>query len=319
MKVAQADILAASILVVDDQPANVMLLEQLLIESGYTGVTSTMNPLEVCDMHRVNNYDLILLDLQMPGMDGFEVMQGLNDIEIEGYAPILAITAQPAHKLRALASGAKDFVSKPYDLLEVKTRIHNMIELRLLHKQLKAANSELESYALHDALTGLPNRRLLLDRLKHAMTTSARTSDHCALMFLDLDHFKSLNDSLGHDAGDSLLKQVATRLHACVREGDSVARLGGDEFVVLLEALSSHTHEAATQAKGVVNKILESFETEFDLGENAYASTPSVGMLVFKGDRVATDRLLKNADTAMYKAKASGGNTARFFDHAMQI
>ena len=317
MSISNADILGASILIVDDQASNVELLAQVLADAGHTGVSSTMDPQEVCALHRKNRYDLILLDLQMPGMDGFQVMQGLNEIEIDGYAPILAITAQPGHKLRALASGAKDFIAKPYDLVEVKTRIRNMLELRLLYKRLKASNRELESLALHDALTGLPNRRLLMDRLKHAMLNSARTSDHCALMFLDLDRFKELNDTLGHDAGDILLKQVATRLHDCVREGDSVARLGGDEFVVLLEGLSSHTHEAALQAKGVSNKILDAFTAGFDLGASACASTASVGVAVFKGDHDAIEKLLKKADLAMYAAKTGGGNTARFFEATM--
>ena len=139
-----AEILNASILIVDDQEANVRLLEQMLQEAGYRRVTSTMDPHAVCALHRANHYDLILLDLQMPGMDGFEVMAGLKEIEPDGYLPILVITAQPGHKLRALAYGAKDFIAKPFDLVEVKTRIHNMLEVRLLYKQLEHYNQVLE-------------------------------------------------------------------------------------------------------------------------------------------------------------------------------
>src|ERR1039457_7639194 len=113
--VSTADILNASILIVDDQEANVRVLEQMLREAGYRCMTSTMDPHAVCALHRDNHYDLILLDLQMPGMDGFQVMEGLKEIETDGYLPVLAVTAQPAHKLRALQSGAKDFVSKPFD------------------------------------------------------------------------------------------------------------------------------------------------------------------------------------------------------------
>ena len=138
------DILNASILIVDDQEANVRLLEQMLSDAGYTCITSTMNPHEVCELHRKNRYDLILLDLQMPGMDGFQVMEGLKKIETDGYLPVLVITAQPGHKLRALQAGAKDFVSKPFDLVEVKTRIHNMLEVRLLYKKLENYNKVLE-------------------------------------------------------------------------------------------------------------------------------------------------------------------------------
>ena len=142
--VSPADIFNASILIVDDQQANLQLLDQMLREAGYLRLTSTLDPRAVCGLHRDNHYDLILLDLQMPGMDGFEVMAGLKEIETDGYVPILVITAQPGHKLRALASGAKDFVAKPFDLVEVKTRIHNMLEVRLLYKQLDAYNKLLE-------------------------------------------------------------------------------------------------------------------------------------------------------------------------------
>lgn len=144
MKAIEADILKASILIVDDQEANVSLLEQLLSEAGYSSVTSTMIPQEVCALHRKNSYDLILLDLQMPGMDGFQVIEGLKTNNTDGYLPVVVITAQPGHKLRALQAGAKDFISKPFDLVEVKTRIHNMLEVRLLYKKFKNYNEVLE-------------------------------------------------------------------------------------------------------------------------------------------------------------------------------
>jgi PAS domain S-box-containing protein len=144
MMVSAPDILNASILIVDDQQSNVSLFEQLLSEAGYTCVTSTMNPQEVCSLHRKNRYDLILLDLQMPGMDGFQVMEGLKANDADTYLPVIVLTAQPGHKLRALQAGAKDFISKPFDLVEVKTRIHNMLEVRLLHKQLENYNKMLE-------------------------------------------------------------------------------------------------------------------------------------------------------------------------------
>jgi len=144
MMISESDILSASILIVDDQESNVSLLEQLLSEAGYTCVASTMDPQEVCALHRQNRYDLILLDLQMPVMDGFQVMEGLKANDAEGYLPILVITAQPGHKLRALQAGARDFISKPFDLLEVKTRIRNMLEVRLLYKKLENYNKVLE-------------------------------------------------------------------------------------------------------------------------------------------------------------------------------
>ncbi len=138
------EFLNANILIVDDQEANVQLLERLLREAGYAHVASTMAPLEVCALHRQHGYDLILLDLQMPGMDGFQVMEGLAAIDTDGYLPVIVLTAQPGHKLRALQAGAKDFISKPFDLVEVKTRIHNMLEARLLYKKLESYNKTLE-------------------------------------------------------------------------------------------------------------------------------------------------------------------------------
>jgi PAS domain S-box-containing protein len=139
-----SEILKASILIVDDQEANVLLLEKMLRNAGYERITSTMDPRTVCPLHLAHRYDLILLDLQMPEMDGFQVMEGLKEIETAGYLPVLVITAQPAHKLRALQAGAKDFVSKPFDLIEVQTRIHNMLEVRLLYQKLDNYNKMLE-------------------------------------------------------------------------------------------------------------------------------------------------------------------------------
>jgi PAS domain S-box-containing protein len=144
MRLDKSDILNASILIVDDQEINVSLLEQMLQEAGYTCVASTTNPREVCALHRKNHYDLILLDLQMPGMDGFQVMAGLKTNDADAYLPVLVITAQPGHKLRALQAGAKDFVAKPFDMVEVKTRIHNLLEVRLLYGRLEDYSKVLE-------------------------------------------------------------------------------------------------------------------------------------------------------------------------------
>jgi len=136
MKVTESDILNASILIADDQEANVSLLEEMLRAAGYTNVNSTTDPQQVCALNRKHHYDLILLDLQMPGMDGFQVIEALKTNATDSYLSVLVITAQPGHKLRALQAGAKDFVSKPFDLVEVKTRIHNLLEVRLLHRKL---------------------------------------------------------------------------------------------------------------------------------------------------------------------------------------
>jgi PAS domain S-box-containing protein len=146
--ISKQEILNASILIVDDQQSNVLLLEEMLQGAGYTRIASTTDPSAVCELYRKNRYDLILLDLQMPKMDGFRVMESLKAIETEGYLPVLVITAQPSHKLQALASGAKDFVAKPFDLVEVQTRIHNILEVRLLYKKLVEHNQILEQTVL---------------------------------------------------------------------------------------------------------------------------------------------------------------------------
>ena len=137
------EILGANILIVDDQEANILMLARMLRGAGYTSIQSTQDPREVCELHRRNHYALILLDLKMPGMDGFEVMKGLQEIETDGHLPVLVITAEPGHKLRALRAGAGDFVSKPLDLAEVLMRVHNLVELRLLHLETSRLAAEL--------------------------------------------------------------------------------------------------------------------------------------------------------------------------------
>jgi diguanylate cyclase (GGDEF)-like protein/PAS domain S-box-containing protein len=182
----------------------------------------------------------------------------------------------------------------------------------------KTADDQIAFLAFHDALTGLPNRRLLMDRLSQAMASSSRSVRHGALFLLDLDDFKTLNDTLGHDMGDLLLVQVGQRLTNCVREGDTVARLGGDEFVVLLELLGENAQEAATQAEDVGNKIFHTLSQRYRLVDHEVGSTPSIGVTLFIGHEKSIEELLKQADLAMYQAKADGRNTLRFFDPKMQ-
>ena len=300
------DLLNARILIVDDQQANVRLLEQMLGEAGYRCITSTMDPQAVCALHRDNPYDLILLDLQMPGMDGFQVMEGLKEIEADGYLPVLVITAQPGHKLQALTAGAKDFISKPFDLVEVRTRIHNMLEVRLLYKQLEQYSRALESMALHDALTGLPNRRLLMDRLSLAIAHARRNTSAMAVMFLDLDGFKQINDTLGHDAGDTLLSMVADRLVAAVREEDTVARMGGDEFVIGLWELS-HADDVAQ----LVSKVIQAVSQPYRIQDRDVRITTSVGISIYPLHGEEGEILMKRADQALYEAKRAGKNDYR--------
>ena len=182
----------------------------------------------------------------------------------------------------------------------------------------KLAADQIHALAFYDALTELPNRRLLIERLKQALAGHARTRRQAALLFIDLDNFKTLNDTLGHETGDLLLRQVARRIVGCMRETDTVARLGGDEFVVMLEDLSEDLQEATQQAEFVGNKILAAFEPAFELGTRHYRSTPSIGVTLFGKAGKSVDDLLKHADLAMYQAKGAGRNTVRMFDQGMQ-
>ncbi|MEN3291268.1 MAG: hypothetical protein V7642_521 [Burkholderiales bacterium] len=202
----------------------------------------------------------------------------------------------------------RDDEGKPKAVLSINTDITRR----------KAAETRIQHLAFYDPLTRLPNRLFLVDRLQHALANSARSGHTGALMFIDLDNFKTLNDTLGHDKGDLLLKQVANRLTRCMRENDTVARLGGDEFVVLLEELSDSSHDAAVQAKNAGEKILAAFRQSYDLAGYEHYSSPSIGITLFKGREDSVDDILKRADVAMYQAKAAGRNTLRFFDPEMQ-
>jgi diguanylate cyclase (GGDEF)-like protein/PAS domain S-box-containing protein len=182
----------------------------------------------------------------------------------------------------------------------------------------KLAEEEVQRLAFYDPLTLLPNRRLLMDRLQHALANSARSGNSGALLFIDLDHFKTLNDTLGHDIGDLLLQQVGQRLESCLREGDTVARLGGDEFVVLLEELSQKTLEAAAQVETIGEKMLTALNHPYQLGTYKHHNTPSIGAALFSDHESELDELFKKADIAMYQAKKAGRNTIRFFDPKIQ-
>lgn len=299
--IASSDILKGRILVVDDKASNVLLLERMLADAGYTSVESTTDPAIVCALHQKNAYDLILLDLEMPGMDGFQVMDDLRLCDPGGYLPVLAVTAYPAHKLRALYGGARDFISKPFDLPEVLMRVRNMLEVRLLHAADMDNAKRLEAMALNDALTGLANRRLLADRLTMALLHARRAKSLMAVMYLDLDGFKAINDRLGHAGGDALLKLVSRRLELTVREEDTVARLGGDEFAVALWGVAS-VEDAAVVAR----KVVEAVSRPYSLDGASVAVTASAGVAVYPLHGADAAALLASADAALYEAKRAG-------------
>jgi diguanylate cyclase (GGDEF)-like protein/PAS domain S-box-containing protein len=444
--ITPADILRAKILIVDDQPVNVQLLEYLLVNTGYTDVTSTTDSRRVADMHAERRYDLILLDLHMPYMDGFEVMQALRPLESASWLPVLVVTAEPDKKVAALEAGARDFVGKPFDPVEVLTRIRNMLEVRLLHQEstnygvlleqtvrertaelqrfrsamdatadaiflvdgasmaledvndgacrmlayqradllrldpcaiglgsraqlahqadprrdnamepdlldaelLRAdrvavpveitwqlqhlgdaplligvardiserllAQQRLRHLASYDSLTGLPNRSLFYQTLGETIDLARDKQWRIVMLFIALDRFKVVNDSLGTTMGDDLLRQFSNRLVQCARIRDTVGRLGGDEFALIL-TMTRDQQDAVQMA----NEVREALRAPFDLGGHEATLTASIGIAMYPDDATDAGTLVKYADTAMGRAKEAGRDGYRFFTAGMNV
>jgi len=306
---ATGDILKASVLIVDDQEEDVHLLKKMLADAGYTSVASTTNPLEVCALHRQHQYDLILLDLQMPIMTGFEVLAELKEIEPQGRLCVLVVSGEPAAKLRALQSGAKDFVSKPFDPIEVRTRIYNLLEVRLLYKE---AERQLLHLAHHDPLTGLPNRKLFYELLGGALVRAAEHHWSIAVLVLDIDRFKNINDTLGPEMGDELLRQCGNRLRNCLRFNYTISRLGGDEFGLILAPA-----KMPDESSEVASKIRETLRQPFILNGHEVTVTVSIGITICPLDAADASALVQNGDTAMHRAKEAGRDTYRFYTPQM--
>lgn len=303
--VARAEILSAKILLVDDDADGVHLLQALLQHEGYGAVSVTTQPRDVSRLHAEQRFDLIVLDLQMPGMDGFAVMSELKSQE-KDYVPVLAVTGEPGHKLRALQAGAKDFVSKPFDWDEVFVRVYNMIEIKLLLDEAREQAKQLEAMALQDPLTGLANRRLLPERAWTAIAHARRNKGQMALVCLDLDGFKEVNDTFGHPVGDRLLQMVARRLLSAVREEDTVARLGGDEFTIALWQVTG-TEDAIT----VASKLIDAVARPYTIDDQLMSVTTSAGISIYPLHGEDVEALVKVADQALYQAKQAGKNRYR--------
>jgi diguanylate cyclase (GGDEF)-like protein/PAS domain S-box-containing protein len=450
--ITRIDILNANILIVDDQPVNVQLLEYLLQSTGYTCVSSTTDPRVVAPWHEQHHYDIIILDLHMPGMNGFEVMEALKPLEPDGYLPVLVVTAEPDKKLAALETGARDFVSKPFDPVEVLTRIRNLLEVRLLHKEARDYNAlleqtvrertadlqrfrsamdatadaiflidsdsmrlvdvnggasrmlgysaaqllemdpariglghreELEQWALvvraeaatptrapdllqmeltradhatvpveaywqqqsegesahrtlicvarditerrmaeellrhmahYDSLTGLPNRTLFFQTLGESIELARDKEWSIVVLFIGLDRFRNINDSLGAAAGDQLLRDFSNRLVQCVRIRDTVGRLGGDEFALIL-TMTREQQDAVI----VANEVREALRAPFELGGHHATLTASIGIAMYPDDASDPEALVKYANTAMERAKEAGRDGYRFFTAGMNV
>jgi diguanylate cyclase (GGDEF)-like protein/PAS domain S-box-containing protein len=436
------DIHAAAILIVDDQAVNVQLLDYLLTNTGYTNVSSTTDPYAVAALHAERRYDLIILDLHMPGMSGFDVMEALKPLETEAWLPVLVVTAEPDKKLQALDAGARDFVGKPFDPVEVLTRIRNMLEVRLLHRESREYGARLEQtvrertaelqrfrsamdatadaiflidtanmalldvndgacrmlgyprdellviapselglasseelarqvdgrgasdlvegrltradlmlvpvethwqvqtldsarvligvardigerllaqqrlrhMASYDSLTGLPNRTLFYQTVRESIELAKDKEWRIAVLFISLDRFKIVNDSLGAELGDELLRQFSNRLVQCVRIRDTVGRLGGDEFALIL-TMTRNQQEAINMA----NEVREALRAPFDLRGQQAGLTTSIGIAMYPDDATDPETLVRYADTAMVRAKEAGRDGYRFFTAGMNV
>ena len=445
--ISNNDIEQARILIVDDQPVNIELLDYLLTKTGYANVSSTTDPRAVAALHRAHRFDLIILDLHMPGMSGFEVMEELRPLESGAWLPVLVVTADPDKMAAALAAGARDFVGKPFDPVEMLTRIRNLLEVRLLHRESAGYGAQLEkavrertvalqrfrsamdasadaiflidadgmaiadvsdgacrmlgysradllgadpvrlglgaprelerhasrpadddaeaevseaellhadlrgvvpvevSWKVHqragvrtliavarditerlqaqqslmhlasyDALTGLPNRTLFYQTLHEAMDAARAGQWGIVVLFIALDRFKFVNDSLGATVGDELLRQFSSRLVGCARVRDTVGRLGGDEFALILAM--THSQQDAVD---IAAEVREALRVPFDLHGQHAALTASIGIAMYPDDATDPESLIRNADTAMRRAKEAGRDGCRFYTPGMNV
>ena len=329
--------MTAKILVIDDMPANLMVLGAAL-EGEFELQFATSGPSGI-SLALASPPDLILLDVMMPEVDGFETFRRIAGQPTLANVPVVFITGlnDVQSEVTGLALGAADYLTKPINLDIARHRIRNLLERERLRSELRLQRDLLQEeiqrrikseeqareLAFHDTLTGLPNRRMLGDRLSQAMAASKRSGLYCALMFLDLDHFKQVNDLYGHALGDSLLVEVARRLTKDLREVDTVARFAGDEFVVLLCELSSDKNMSIGQARVVAEKIRTSVQVPYELqisqdgpGQTTvqHQCSASIGVVTFLGSNDSQTDVLRWADASMYAAKDAGRNGVQFFE-----
>ena len=294
------------VLIVDDDQSTRMTVASVLEREGYQ-VELGANGRDAVRLFEVLRPNVIIMDAMMPIKDGFEACREIKAMPGGADVPVLITTALESEKSVDLAyeSGAADFVPKPINLSVLRQRVK-----RLLDKQF--ADQHVHKLAYKDALTGLPNRTAFVEQFQQELEHAKRNSSKVAVFFIDLDRFKDINDSMGHEAGDILLKALSGRLKNCIRSGDMLARIGGDEFVVVL----SDMVDGATPDQ-VAKSMLAALKEPFSLAGNEVFAGVSIGLAMYPDDGLSKDTLLKNADTAMYRAKAAGRNTYRAYTQEM--
>jgi diguanylate cyclase (GGDEF)-like protein len=306
----------ANILLVDDRRDNLMALAEVLQPLGQNLVFARSGD-EALKRLLGGDFACILLDVQMPNLDGFETAAHIKQRERSRHIPIIFLTAisrEPHQALKGYSAGAVDYLSKPFDPWILRSKVAVFVDLYLERKRAQAAERALLHQAFHDTLTGLPNRVLFLDRLGQALARRERRPMEVAVLFLDVDRFKWVNDSLGHAAGDQLLVAVAGRLHSVLRPGDTVARFGGDEFVLLCEELGDER-----EAFAVAQRLNRALADPFHLKGREVGLTASIGIaLASTSTHDTPDALLRDADAAMYRAKERGRDRIELFDEDMR-
>lgn len=302
------------VLIAEDDPVSRRLLEALLTKWGYEVIVTTDGK-QACEVLQQEDAPrLAILDWMMPEFDGPEVCRKVRARENGAYTYLLLLTAksQKDDIILGIGAGADDYVTKPFDANELNARLRAGRRIIDLQTELMSARESLLVQATHDPLTGLPNRLLFSDRLTQRLMRSRGAPQPLAVMYLDLDRFKIVNDTLGHNIGDELLKDVSRRLKACLRETDTLARMGGDEFTLILADVETHK-----EAEAVALKILDVLAEPMVIEGHELFVTASIGISVYPTDGTDVETLVKNADTAMYQAKEQGRNCYHIYTEAL--
>lgn len=306
------------VLLIEDDPADAVLLQELLLQdpSQNFDVTSADSLQSGLDHLHRGESDVILLDLFLPDSEGLATFSKIYTQAQPLAVPIIILSGLDNESLttEAVQKGAQDYLVKgQFTAKQLVRTIRHAMERQKVFNELEKARSLEHRLAYYDPLTALPNRRLFYDRLHQAITQAKRDRQSLAMLFMDLDGFKRINDSMGHSTGDLLLQEAARRLKSCIREGDTLARLGGDEFIVIVNAVSK-LYDAVKVAK----KIIKTMAKPFVLNGYEFVVTTSIGISLYPSDGQDSEALLKNADIAMYRAKASGKNNYQFYNLSME-